>query len=1120
MNTPARLSDYIDISRRFQRSINLVRDREKVDVLDGYLVTPHVQHVLLALSESFEIGSAERAYTLTGPYGSGKSAFVLFFTRLLESAENRAWEMLRTANHNLAERLHRQIYGDTGQKGYLVLPITARRAAISDLLADALDTLTTEIDLTPVEADIDSLPSCNDAKTLVRIFTDLVAVATSQGYRGITVIIDEFGKVFEAAFHDQKRADVHVLQELAEAACRSGDTPFIFIGALHQSFGNYAEGAELRIRNDFNKIQGRFRDIAFVETAAAQMRMMASAITHHADLPREALANISVDLAGADKHALYLAAGFNVQEFAGIAEQAWPIHPLSLLALPFLFKRFAQNERSIFNYLNSNEEQGFQHFLKSQAVSPANVVRLSDIYDYFMSNFQMQLARHPQAKLLFEADDLLRSRASLTDPHGMIIKTVAMLNALGAQSHIKSNAEMIAYAVGEATVNKTLEFLCKRSILVHRNFDDTYRIWEGSDIDLPECLQEAERSINRGEAQSIEDLLGKYLPPQPLVARRHSFETGALRSFEVVYADNPDTLQKQAGSRMSPGTVGKAIIALPGSHSLTETFMREAARVTEGKPNLLVAVPADIEDLRGSLHELACLKWVQENKQELRDDKVARIQVAMWLAEATDRVVQRQDSLVDPRSSPAGCGCHWFWKGEDRQLTTPVAVSRFLSEICDDIYDKSPAVRNELISRRQISSMAAAARNTLIKRMIHPKTNTQENLGITGFPPERSIYESLLLASGIHTSSEGSWYFSRPAQNAVNLLPCWEKMEQIIFDSGIQRVTLRTLFEQLANPPYGLLDGVHPILFTAFYMVNHDELSLYFEKNLIPDPQDAHFELLVRRPELFEIAGARIDGARQAVVARLASGFGVEAKVVPVTRYFYRMMGSISAYAMNSSQVSHETAQLRQAFRDAKSPELLLFADLPKAFGMRELGADTVDDELIEQFFTQLNRCLTELQVMLPNMVHTQRALFMEACRLPDTSDGWQVLYTRAAFLASRVTNPELLPLLRNVINTGGDINKADAVIGYLVGRPPENWGNLELSRYPTVARGKAELFIQTWRGYDQVTGNEPLNPTEQAQADALRHQFAALLQSQTDQKVIRAALLAYLEELQQKDEA
>ena len=78
-----KLSTLITLKRRYTRSINLERDLTVVDSVLGYIPTAWAldasERILTALSTSHAL----RAWTITGVYGTGKSAFAHFLSSLM-----------------------------------------------------------------------------------------------------------------------------------------------------------------------------------------------------------------------------------------------------------------------------------------------------------------------------------------------------------------------------------------------------------------------------------------------------------------------------------------------------------------------------------------------------------------------------------------------------------------------------------------------------------------------------------------------------------------------------------------------------------------------------------------------------------------------------------------------------------------------------------------------------------------------------------------------------------------------------------------------------------------------------------------------------------------------------
>ena len=71
-------------------------------------------------------------------------------------------------------------------------------------------------------------------------------------------------------------------------------------------------------------------------------------------------------------------------------------------------------------------------------------------------------------------------------------------------------------------------------------------------------------------------------------------------------------------------------------------------------------------------------------------------------------------------------------------------------------------------------------------------------------------------------------------------------MAEYVFASPVETHSVEELFRRLKAPPYGVTDGVLPVLLCAFYLVHQDEMTLYREGSLLPEPGIADWEGSVR----------------------------------------------------------------------------------------------------------------------------------------------------------------------------------------------------------------------------------------------------------------------------------
>ena len=131
---------------------------------------------------------------------------------------------------------------------------------------------------------------------------------------------------------------------------------------------------------------------------------------------------------------------------------------------------------------------------------------------------------------------------------------------------------------------------------------------------------------------------------------------------------------------------------------------------------------------------------------------------------------------------------------EWRQVTT-TSASSVVSDACDEWYRQAPIVRNDLINRHELTSQAAKARRlTLEACLLHAG---EENLGIDGYGPDKTLYLSVLAAYGLHRRrKDGSWSFCDPdPKSTVN--PVWSHMMERI--QSAQRIGVDDLYNELAQ---------------------------------------------------------------------------------------------------------------------------------------------------------------------------------------------------------------------------------------------------------------------------------------------------------------------------------
>src|SRR5947209_18909913 len=85
------------VATRFTRAVHIGRDfRDLRYRLDGYQVTPMVRQFAGRIIAGLAHSSSERAFSIVGPFGSGKSASGLFVAHFLQRSEQSRRQLLRS----------------------------------------------------------------------------------------------------------------------------------------------------------------------------------------------------------------------------------------------------------------------------------------------------------------------------------------------------------------------------------------------------------------------------------------------------------------------------------------------------------------------------------------------------------------------------------------------------------------------------------------------------------------------------------------------------------------------------------------------------------------------------------------------------------------------------------------------------------------------------------------------------------------------------------------------------------------------------------------------------------------------------------------------------------------
>lgn len=1043
-----KLSDKVCISRRFQRSINIDADLDSIEALKGFICPKSSAEVLVQFARHIkDVGQG--AFTWTGPYGSGKSSLAVILSALLGKDK----QLGKIAKQSLPPEITSAVLTalPPGDAGWTIVPVLGRRANPLEVITKALENRGI-IDL--------DLGYREDQLT-----ASLLKAAQKDSHSGgIVVIIDEMGKFLEAAAH--RDTDVYLFQLLAEAASRSGSR-LILIGILHQSFHEYASRLSRELRDEWSKIQGRFVDLTVNAAGEEQIELIAQAII--CDEKTDQLGELAETIAtaiqqnrkGISKH------------LAVSLKETWPLHPVVACLLgPISRRRFGQNQRSIFGFLNSAEPHGFQDFLHH--AQDSEMYRVDVLWDYLRVNLEPSILASPDGHRWALAVEALER----CDANGggelelKLLKAIALIDLFKERSGLLASAELASLCYESERREDTaaaLEKLRSQSYVIYRNFNNSYAIFAGSDFDIELALESALSETRTIDFAALKHLAGL----QPILAKRYYHETGSMWWFDVEMAPLSELAIHIESHQLKPGTAGIFLLGIPteGEDELRAEEICNSALQIKFKGELLIGISPRSWTIISLARELLGLERVLSDRPELAGDAVARREIKARIAQLQNQLEAELSSAFD--------NAEWFHKKILPQVFPFHELNSFASRLVTEKLSKSPRIHNELLNRIKPSSSANAAKNFLLRHMVMHES--EKRLGIEGFPAEGGLYDSLLAASKLHQETPDGWRFVAPLSEIDD--PCrlrhvWSCATDLLQKKTKEPIPIAEIFNKWRKHPYGVKDGIMPVLAVAYIQSMKANLAIYRQGVFQAKFKDLDVEYLakdasdiqLRWMDLSEVSKKLLSGLAEAVRTLDTSNSLKDLQPIDVARGLITIFDRLQPWAKRTMHLSGNARQVRDLFKQASDPNKFIFDDIPAVFGY---DAAVIDGSAIEDSLTHITEGLTELCEAYPKLLQQFQHRLLSELKVPnDSNQSLAELRERAENIRKMSGDYRIDGFIDRVACYNGSDEQIEGIAGLSINKPPQNWIDLDIDKALIEVTALAEKFIRL-EMYARVKGRE-----------------------------------------------
>lgn len=894
--------------QQYSPSVNIIRDLGKSI---NYIVTPNSTQIATSIFSGFETTS--HCFNIIGSYGTGKSSFIWALEQNLKQNKNYFCETGEVLN-KAEEFEFINIIGSFSS-------IIEKFALIFDVLKPTPSNILEAID--------SYYKKCSE-----------------QG-KFLFIVIDEYGKFLEYASQNNSEESVYFIQQLAEYI-NDTDKNILLLTSLHQNFAQYGAKLNSQERNEWKKVSGRFVDLTFNEPVEQLLFLAGERIKQWGFQTKKTPEIKTINEALFSAKILTNGANYNLN----FAESLFPLDLASANCLTKALQAYGQNERSLFTFLDKKGIHSLQQYSEKD-----KWFHLGMVYDFLIHNFYgFIISSSNPDKNGWDAIKIALEKVEANFNGDIkiatfIVKAIGLLNIFASQGG-KINGDLLIsyfcrYAKNE--IEEILEKLSNQKIIRFREFSSRYILFEGTDLDFDKAMIEAELKIKPNV--NIAENLKMYYQLPYILAKSVSYKVGTPRFFKYIISETPINIK--------PENELDGFINLIFSEDLNQ---EDILKLTSSSDNAIIyALFVRTKEIKKILFDIDKIILV---KKENEIDNVATRELNALKEALENKLAQEILKNLTTKNK----NVIWFKKGKKIKIGSNKDLNHELSNICEEVYSRTPILKNELINKHKLSTPIATARRNYMRALIN--NSNKDDLGFEKdkYPAEKTIYLSLLANTQLHQHiGDNRWEFIEPNENNV-FFELWQKSLEILNRGKQEKLGLKIFYEELSKAPYKLKEGFLAFWIPTFLHIQQNNFALYNTKGYLPFLTEEVYELIHKSPKDFSFKTFSVDGIKlnllntyRSLMNKKSEETGTRSIYIETIRPLLIFHRDLPNYTKNTKNISSEAILFRASIAKAQDPETAFFQDIPNALGYSglDLRNESVD---LENYTKQLKDTIKELR--------------------------------------------------------------------------------------------------------------------------------------------------------------
>jgi hypothetical protein len=672
-------------------------------------------------------------------------------------------------------------------------------------------------------------------------FQDVTKHLDSKQYSGIFVIVDEFTHLLQKLADSPTASDSKAIDNLAEAADRSGYYQLHFYTVSLQSFAS-AQGSTKSAQIALERSGGRFttyelrsQNMEELVSASIAKLVPANGLFQDAQSQLDDLLALAMKLwsgrvtTGRDREWLK----------ESVVRGCFPLHPLTTYCLPRLNAVLAQNERTMFSFI-WDRSRGLGHFIEEASGEAGRngwlpLLSLDMLFTYFEPNLK---EKRPDLLLAYQQASSALSATQLEEGlEGRLLRALVMLEVATGDPNLRADHELLRHALGlapsqQSDVAIALKELEQEGIAYpsQGGFYQLVRPGRANPLELKRLIQQRSQEL----PGSPIELLNVLYKTNDVEAERYNSDRGTMRQLTAYFTSVAELSNPAALTQALQHKDALLWYGVATSEQELEQARSTALQLTRQYNQLVIAVPHKPIDLILRFQRFRALEELRSSSNFTTSDYQDLLSNSGLVGRDYVNALHEALQLFDQPSK-----FEWFREGRTVTVTTSAHLSVLATTVMNEIFPATPAHKTpQHLKPTGKSKYLRDALNEILQEEI---SQAERKGSAVNAILMKGAYELGLIYYVDSRKGFKVYNVGVPNPKQKNSYLVWLQIDEQLRNG----VAWSEIVEKLLKPPHGLYPSVLDLFIAAFYRYNRDYLEVYSTTGISNRPIDVTGDIII-----------------------------------------------------------------------------------------------------------------------------------------------------------------------------------------------------------------------------------------------------------------------------------